>query len=185
DGPSLGAQVLRTGRPARIDDYSGLESTSAQAMLESSVTSAVGVPIMVSGKVWGVVCVATTGSTPLDEDTEARLADFTELLGTAIANAENREALMRLADEQAALRRVATLVAEGATPDRVFEAVRREVAGISATPLSILMRYDSDGVATLLARSGNFLGPIGSRWVLDGDTSSVATVYRTGRPARI
>jgi hypothetical protein len=49
--------------------------------------------------------------------TEARLASFTELLATAIANAESRAGLARLAEEQAALRRVATLVARGAPPE--------------------------------------------------------------------
>jgi len=44
-------------------------------------------------------------------------------LATAIANAESREALAQLAEEQAALRRVATLVAAGAPPQEVFEAV--------------------------------------------------------------
>ena len=46
-------------------------------------------------------------------DTEARLTQFTELLATAVANAESRAELARLAEEQAALRRVATLVARG------------------------------------------------------------------------
>ena len=50
--------------------------------------------------------------------TESRLADFTELVATAIANADAREQVTRLAEEQAALRRVATLVAEGARPRR-------------------------------------------------------------------
>ena len=51
-----------------------------------------------------------TGSTDaLDADTEDRLTEFTELLGTAIANAQSREDLTRLVAEQAALRRVATL----------------------------------------------------------------------------
>jgi signal transduction histidine kinase len=47
----------------------------------------------------------------LPEDSEARLVDFAEFLATAIANSEARDGLRRLFDEQAALRRVATLVA--------------------------------------------------------------------------
>jgi hypothetical protein len=55
-------------------------------------------------------------------------ADFTELVSMAIANAESRAALGRLADEQAALRRVATLVARGVSPNKLFTAVSDEVA---------------------------------------------------------
>ena len=62
-------------------------------------------------------------------DTEARLTKFTELVATAIANAESRAGLARLAEEQAALRRVATLVARGAPAEEVFAAVAEEVAG--------------------------------------------------------
>jgi GAF domain-containing protein len=66
-------------------------------------------------------------SEPLPADTEARLAGFTELLATAIANAESRAGLARAAEEQAALRRVATLVARGVTPEEVFAVVTEEV----------------------------------------------------------
>ena len=51
---------------------------------------------------------------------------------TAIANTQAHEQLTQLADEQAALRRVATLVAEGATPQSVFDTVRRAVARMQA-----------------------------------------------------
>src|SRR5204862_5593693 len=60
-------------------------------------------------------------------NTEARLADFTDLVATAIANADSRAAIARLADEQAALRRVATLVARGVRPADIFSAVSEEV----------------------------------------------------------
>src|SRR5262249_29174057 len=80
--------------------------------------------------------------------------------------------------------RVATLVAEGATPDRVFDAVRDEVERMFGIPNTILMRFDADGTATLLATSGDYLGPIGNRWRLDADESAVARVYHTGRAAR-
>ena len=58
---------------------------------------------------------------------ETRLADFTELVATAIANAESRAGVVRLAAEQMALRRVATLVARGVAPEEVFDAVVEEV----------------------------------------------------------
>jgi len=60
--------------------------------------------------------VSTAEVEPLPLDTESRLAHFTELVATAIANAEAAKGLARLATQQAALRRVATLVASGALP---------------------------------------------------------------------
>ena len=56
---------------------------------------------------------------------EDRLAEFTELVATTISNSASRQELARLADEQAALRRVATLVARGVPPPEVFAAVAR------------------------------------------------------------
>src|SRR5947208_15191910 len=81
----------------------------------------------------------------LPEDTEVQLADFTELVATAIANAESRAALSQLADEQAALRRVATLVARETSPDAVFAAVAREVGELVAADAAHLGRYEADG----------------------------------------
>ena len=83
---------------------------------------------------------------------------FTELVETAIANTQAHDELAQLAQEQAALRRVATLVAQGATPDLVFDAVRHEVARMFDVPLSVLARYNGAGTATLLATSDGYLG---------------------------
>ena len=77
------------------------------------VRATVGVPITVEGGVWGVMLVSSTRREPLPADTEARLAGFTELVGTAVANAQARVELRGFAEEQAGLRRVATLVARG------------------------------------------------------------------------
>src|SRR5204863_7054714 len=115
----------------------------------------------------------------LPEDIEARLAGFTELVATAIANSEARDNLRRLVNEQAALRRVATLVAERAAPAALFSAVTEEVAGLFAPAAVTLNRYERD-VCTVLAASGIEF-PVGSRWPLDVD-SLAARVYTAGRP---
>ena len=69
-------------------------------------------------------------SVGLPDHLEDRLSRFTELVGTAIANTASRDQLARLADEQAALRRVATLVARGARPEEVFASVADEAASV-------------------------------------------------------
>jgi PAS domain S-box-containing protein len=319
DGPSVTASVLHTGRPARIDDYSNLSGTIAEIAQKAGFRSAVGVPIVVNGRTWGTIYAVSTEPKPLPPDTEERLADFTELVGTAIANTEARDDLRqsdelyrktiaqagavpylydyaedrytfigegieeltgysaaeftpnawgglveetillgdqagltndeavrrtrsgefprwrcdqrittrngesrwvsdasveilgrdgrsigavgilqditerkrteeeagRLADEQAALRRVATLVAEQASPTEVFSAVAKEVAQVLNVPLTAVVRYGPERVATQVGvwgRENPF--PLGTSWTLD-DRSVSGLVFRTGRAARV
>jgi signal transduction histidine kinase len=184
-GKNVPALVAQTGRPARIEsaDASG---PLGVLMRELSIHSLVGTPIVVEGRLWGVMVVCSTLERPLPADTEARLASFTELVATAIANAASRAALARLAEEQAALRRVATLVARAAPPERMFEAVTKEVAQLLDVERASMGRYESDGTMTFLTswtRTGPDL-PTPSRWVLGG--KNVPTlVAQTGRPARL
>jgi signal transduction histidine kinase len=93
-----------------------------------------------------------------------------------------------LAQLQAALRRVATLVARGVQPSEVFAAVATELARCLGTHYSALWRYQPDGAVTLLAASDDDPGlkkmPIGARFSLEGESIS-AMVLRTGRAARI
>jgi signal transduction histidine kinase len=120
----------------------------------------------------------------LPADTEARLASFTELLATAIANAESRAELARLAEEQAALRRVATLVARGTPPKEVFAAVTGVACRLLSVEYVALGRYERGAAFTVAAWSGEFVPPAGGRWTLGG--KNVATlVFDTGRPARV
>src|SRR3954454_1930054 len=126
DGPTMAARVLETGRPARVENYARLPGTLAAEIRESGLVRTAGAPILVDGRVWGVMAAASPDA-PFADDVEDRLTEFTELLTTAIANDQAREELNRLGEEQAALRRVAMLVAGGAPPAEVFQAVIAEV----------------------------------------------------------
>jgi signal transduction histidine kinase len=92
EDPSVLALVRQTGRPARIDDYSELPGVVAAETRRAGICSAVGSPIVVGGRLWGVILLSA-GADPLPEGIEARVADFTELLATAVANAETRAEL--------------------------------------------------------------------------------------------
>jgi PAS domain S-box-containing protein len=187
DGENVLARVRTSWEAARIDDYSRLDGELAATVRRLGIRSAVGVPIVVAGRVWGAMMAFTKNPDPLPVGTEARLASFTELLATAIGNAESREALGLLADEQAALRRVATLVARGASPSAVFSAVAAELARVLAVQHASVWRYEPDGAATLLAASdepGAKKMPVGDRFTLEGDNLA-AMVLHTGRPARM
>jgi signal transduction histidine kinase len=89
-GRNVGTLVFETGRPARIDSYADSTGPLADDVRERGVRSAVGTPIIVEGRLWGAIGVASTQEEPLPADTEARLASFTELAATAISNAEAR-----------------------------------------------------------------------------------------------
>jgi signal transduction histidine kinase len=80
--------VLQTGRAARIDDFSAATDPIGVAAREAGTKSAIGSPVVVEGRLWGVM-TATSTEGPMPPGTEARLASFTELVATAIANAES------------------------------------------------------------------------------------------------
>src|SRR6266566_10054789 len=147
DGQSMIAQVRRTGRPARVEDYTNLPGALAAGARESSLNATAGAPIIVNGSVWGAMGMSSPDA-PLPEHAEDRLAEFTDLAATAIANSQAHEELTRLGEEQAALRRVATLVARDAPPAEVFEAVSAEVAALVAADGAALTRYEADGTIT-------------------------------------
>jgi signal transduction histidine kinase len=93
-GKNLASIVAETGRPARIDGYADASGPLGIAARDHGVGSGVGTPVIVDGRRWGVVFAGSSGNEPLPADTEARLASFTELAATAIANAESRAQLM-------------------------------------------------------------------------------------------
>jgi signal transduction histidine kinase len=198
-GRNVLTQVFQTGRPARIDDM-GQDaaapptpgaSPEALAMakvvagaLAAGVRSSVAVPVTVEGRLWGAMSVAAAHRRRLPADTEERLAGFTELVAVAVASAEARGELRRIADEQAALRRVATLVARGQPPAAVFAAVTEEVAALFSADSAGLVRFEPDGQVTRMGGHG-----WGAEWGpgLRGDLPAgtlVAVVRQTGRAAR-
>jgi signal transduction histidine kinase/uncharacterized protein YoaH (UPF0181 family) len=184
DGPSVLGRILTTGKAARIDDYSMLNGELPDAVRVGGGRASVGTPIVVSGRLWGAVVVSNVRAEPLPEGTEERLADFTELLATAIANAESRVALERLADEQAALRRVATLVAQGAPPAEMCTAVSDEVDGLFNCGAGVA-RFEHDVPATVFTGvSKRITVPIGTRFAFQDGMASVE-VYRTHQSARV
>jgi signal transduction histidine kinase len=193
-GEEVGALVLRTGRAARIDNHDDAPGPEAARIRAEGIGSIVGVPINVDDRLWGAAIVGSTSPEPMPADTEARIADFADLVATAIANAATRAELQAsrdelgvLAEQQAALRRVATLVARGVSPSEVFSAVAGELARCLGVPAATVYRYESDDTATLLAahdESRLKTIRIGTRFSFQGDNIN-AMVHRTGRTARM
>jgi signal transduction histidine kinase len=179
--------VFQTGRPARVDDYTRATGPVADVARERGVRAAVGAPISVEGHLWGVMSVVSTRLDRLPADIEARLAGFTELVGTAIANGEARLELRARVEEQSALRRMATLVARAAPPEEIFEAVTAEVGRVLSADITVLSRYAPDGAETVVgawSSSGAAPVTVGTRVRVGGRNVSTL-VLQTGRPARL
>jgi signal transduction histidine kinase len=184
DAQVLSTAVLDLGGPARVD-YTQAPGRTAERVRAQGVRWGVGAPIIVERALWGVMCVGSTEPEPPPSETEARLVKFTELLAMAIANAESRQTLAQLAEEQAVLRRVATLVAAGAPPQEVFEAVSVEVAALIPADGSALTRFEADGTVTALSgwtTEGGY-SYVGERYELEGTVSGL--IFETGRPGRV
>jgi signal transduction histidine kinase len=188
EGGDLASMISRTGRPVRIDDYHGVPGRIAAFVRdELGIGSSVGSPIVVEGRLWGALFLHSKQTQqPLPRDTELRLTGFTELVATAIANAQARAEVGRLAEEQAALRRVATLVAREASPAEVFSAVTEELGRLLGADIAALVRLEPDDTAIVVAAWSEGEGdqvPVGTLIPLE-DESVATTVLRTGRPAR-
>ena len=93
EGSSIAAQVLETGRPARLDSFDGAYGPIAREAQALGIRSSVGCPIIVGGQTWGVIAASTKREVPFPPDTESAIADFTELVATAVSNAESQAEL--------------------------------------------------------------------------------------------
>ncbi|MGZ4270554.1 MAG: PAS domain-containing sensor histidine kinase [Solirubrobacteraceae bacterium] len=115
--------------------------------------------------------------------------EVVELVCTGLDITERERAaaeLRRLATEQSALRRTATLVASGAPLDVVCQRVTEETAELLGVTTGALVRFDSERLGTVVGRSTDDQRddfPIGASIPLEGD-SSIARVMRTGEVAR-
>jgi signal transduction histidine kinase len=186
ESDDLAGFVLRERRATRMNCGSlpgggPVADQVRQAGLQSATAS----PIEVEGQLWGAMIAGWPSPEP-PPDAESRIAEFAQLVATSISNAQARVEIVRLAEEQAALRRVATLVAKGETPSEIFTRVAQEIARISHVDNAFVYRFEPDGTTTVVATAGtaDVRLPAGTNWSLEGD-SVVATVFRTGRPARM
>src|SRR5215207_4825727 len=186
EGDSVTARVRRTSRPARMHSYDAAAGSIAELLRNAGMRSSAGAPIIVDGRLWGVMIASMREERPLPDETEARIAGFTELAATAISDSEAWVEVRRLADEQTALRRVATLVAHASPPPRVFAAVAEEVARLFGVDGARMWRYESDEQATVLAAWGklDISARVGTRKIPEAH-SIAGQVRSTARPARI
>ncbi|HEX4103169.1 MAG TPA: GAF domain-containing protein [Pseudonocardiaceae bacterium] len=148
----LTATVLRTGRAARVDDY--LDIPGGEPYLGEGLRSAVATPVAVNGRLWGLIAVGS-GQGPLPPDTEQRMTEFTDLVATAIANAQSRAELMAsrariVAASDEGRRRIEHDLHDGAQQRLVALALRLRSAAAASSPRDEIPTEIFDDVAAEL-----------------------------------
>ena len=138
-GKNVPTLVFERGEPARIDRYDKDSGAAAAAAVAAGVRSAVGAPIRVEGRLWGLMNVYSRDEEPLPPDTEERLARFTELVATAIANTEVQAALTAsrariVVTADAVRRRIERDLHDGAQQRLVSLALRLRTAKATVPP---------------------------------------------------
>ena len=179
--------VLRTGRPARLDDYAPLRGPIAATLYpdQGRALGAAGGPIIVDGRTWGAMVVASESAGELyPGGSDDRVARFTELVSMAISNLESRVEWSSRRRAGGA-RRVAELVAEQAPREQVFALVTEELNRSLDVATVGTGRFEPDGTVTIMAVRGTAQDASpGTSVALEGG-SAIEQVFRTGRPAHV
>lgn len=179
-GDSAVQRVWRTGRAVRIDDLGQMTGLWPRLSYERGFTVSAGVPVTIRGVLWGALIVAGRGE-PFSRAIEQQLESFAEIAAIAIAATDARQQLRVVADEQAALRRVAELVARGAHLEEVFVAAATEASTLLGSTGATLVRHDADG-PVVVAAVGDPVGGVTVPIVVEGRLWGALTATTSGLP---
>jgi signal transduction histidine kinase len=156
-GRNVATRVLERNAPARVDHLID-DATPATALARNWARSAVGAPINVEGRLWGVMIVGSRHEGGLEAGVEHRLAEFTELVATAIANAEaqaelaaSRARIIATADETR--RRIERDLHDGAQQRLVTLALQLRAVQAAVPPGLEELAEELDSVATGLTNA--------------------------------
>jgi signal transduction histidine kinase len=152
DGVNVPNLVYETGRPQRLADAIEASGTIAEQLLAMGIRSSAGVPVTVGGHPWGAITTGSTDGRGVGGSTEERLADFTELVSTAISNSEARAELEAsrtriVAAADAERRRIERDLHDGAQQRLVALALELRGAELSLLPEQAEVRGQLDHVA--------------------------------------
>jgi hypothetical protein len=130
---TLAAMVQRSGRPARVDSYEDSAGSIAARVRALGLRAAVGVPIIVDGRVWGLAAVGSVQPGPMPADTEACISRFAELIATALVAGYRDEQKRQLLAEGSQCSNLIDSLLEGRAFD---EWSMWEVAGTLRLPIN-------------------------------------------------
>ena len=166
------SRLRESGRPVRIDSFADASGPIAEEARALGIKSSVGCPIVVSGRIWGVIAASSRSEEPFPADTESQIGEFTELVATAIANAESRA-------ELAASR--ARIVAASDETRRRIERDLHDGAQQRLVSLALSLRGAASAVPPELKEVRAELG--GVRSGLDGVLEDLREISRGIHPA--
>ena len=172
DGDNVATRIFRSGRTARMDSHDKAAGTHAARIRELGIRSAVGVPIIFDGSVWGAAIVGSSALEPLPPETEARIADFADLVAAAVANAATRAELIASR---------ARIVAAADDGRRRLERDLHDGAQQRLVALGLQLRLTEASVPADLRALGEQLGDIASG--LTGVTLELQEISRGIHPA--
>ena len=175
-------RVWRTGRAARVDDLLQMVGYWPAVAAKLGVSNSAAAPIRIDSALWGVLVVVAREQ-PLPPNIEAHLSNFSELAGSVIAATQSRLELLTLANEQAALRQVAELVAHGVPLEEVFAAVATAASTLLGNRGATLTCYVDQLTSVVVAASGSPV-PVGLKVSTHVDTA-IGQIFRTGLPVRL
>jgi signal transduction histidine kinase len=151
DGLSVARDVRQTGGPVRIESFGGAAGAIAQEAHALGLRSSVGCPIVASGRLWGVIAASATSDKRFPVGTEAQIASFTELVATAIENAEasaelraSRARIVTTADQTR--RRIERDLHDGAQQRLVSAALQLRAVQGALSPARAELAADLDRV---------------------------------------
>ena len=149
-GDNTAELVIKTGRPARMDDQQGARGEIAEIVRQLGITSTISCPVIVNDRTWGAIAVNSLEPGPLPPDTEERVSKFTDLVATSIANVQAR------ADLAASRRRI---VAAGDQARRrverdLHDGVQQRLVSLSlgVRGAQAILSSDPDGASEQLSR---------------------------------
>jgi sugar diacid utilization regulator len=132
-GNILASMVQRTGGPARVDSYENVGGPIAARARDAGVRAAVGVPIIIDGRVWGVAGVGSMRPGPMPADTEVRIGRFAELVASAVVAGHREEQTRQLLAEPSQRSNLIDSLLEGRAFD---EWSLRDAAGHLRLPIN-------------------------------------------------
>ena len=155
EGDNVAAKVFRSRRPSRMDSLENAAGSLAARMSEWGMHSRVGAPIIVDERVWGLALVGSSRPEPLPANTEQRIAEFADLIATAIAASTTRAELIAsrariVAAADDARRRIERDLHDGAQQRLVALALKLRIAEESVPDELIEVKNELSGAVSVL-----------------------------------
>ncbi|RJU00258.1 GAF domain-containing protein [Arthrobacter frigidicola] len=139
-------------------------------------------PIQTPERTWGYLKIEAQAN-PLPDTTDARLRSLVQVAGRVVSAILTRLHLRHLAEEQAALRRIAELIATGVAPSDVFPSIAAELSRLLDDSPVVIVRFDADGPVIAAACQSRIA--VGTRLPVADESAVERSPGRSGHAAEM